>query len=43
MTYFIFITLPILMVIALVGTWLSILPFLLAFIGIIYAATWLFG
>lgn len=43
MTYFIFITLPLIMLIALVGMWLSILPFLIVIIGILYAATWLFG
>jgi|GEM_PF-5442430 len=43
MTYFILITLPILMLIGLVGMWLSILPFLIVVIGIIYAASWLFG
>jgi hypothetical protein len=43
MTYFVYITLPLLMLVALVGTWLSILPFVAVLVAIIYAATWLFG
>lgn len=43
MTYFIFIALPVLMLIGLVGMWFSILPFLIVLVAIVYAASWLFG
>lgn len=42
MTYFIFISLPILLMAALVGAWLNILPYIVVFVLIIYSATWLF-
>jgi len=43
MTYFIYITLPLIMGAALIAAWLRVLPYL-AIIGLlIFIATWLFG
>lgn len=43
MTYFVFISLPLLVIAAMVGAWLNILPYLVVIILIIYSATWFFG
>lgn len=43
MTYFLLISFPILLMAALVGAWLNILPYIIVIIAIIYSATWLFG
>jgi hypothetical protein len=43
MTYFFFVTLPLLMAIGLVGLWLRVLPIIAAAAFLIFATTWLFG
>lgn len=43
MTYFLIVTLPLIMGAALIGAWLSILPFVLVAAALIFSATWLFG
>lgn len=43
MTYFLFISLPLLIMVAMVGVWLNILPYLAFVILIIFSATWMFG
>lgn len=43
MTYFLYISLPILMGIALVASWLRVMPYLAVIGLIIFIATWMFG
>ena len=43
MTYFLYISLPIIMGIALVASWLRIMPYLAVIGLIIFITTWMFG
>ncbi|MFZ2587027.1 MAG: hypothetical protein WAZ18_02715 [Alphaproteobacteria bacterium] len=43
MTYFLLISLPLMMGAALIGAWFKISPYILAVILILLGATWLFG
>ena len=43
MTYFVIVTVPLLLGAALVGAWLRISPFLIAVIVLLLGTTWLFG
>lgn len=43
MTYFIYITLPLIMGAALIAAWLRVLPYVAVTAFLIFVATWLFG
>jgi hypothetical protein len=43
MTYFVIVTVPLLLGAALIGAWLRISPFLIAIIVLLLGTTWLFG
>lgn len=43
MTYFVIVTVPLLLGAALVGAWLRISPFIIAIIVLLLGTTWLFG
>jgi hypothetical protein len=43
MTYFMLISLPLMMGAALFGAWFKISPYILAVVLILWGATWLFG
>jgi hypothetical protein len=43
MTYFVIVTLPLMLGAALIGTWLRISPFIIAIIVLLLGTTWLFG
>lgn len=43
MTYFVIVTVPLMLGAALIGAWLRISPFIIAIIVLLLGTTWLFG